>query len=228
MRKLAFLGLLCLASCAWFRQVAGMDSKAQGGASVGDLPYAFSDFKDIPVPEQSSMNMEKTSIFGRDANWVGKVVFGVPFAVSGMYDFYMSEMPKFGWVEITSVRGNTPALVFIQGKRVSLIQINPGSFEGSVVTFTMAPTPDYIKSVDVDKAALTRARPGAKLRRPVRQPSDQQPASEVREGGASVDPSAYSAGDGAKRAPGSLGIGDASNYNYNSSSPGVGRPPEAR
>jgi hypothetical protein len=202
--------------------------KRQGSDQTGELPYAFSDFKDIPVPERSSMNMEKTSIFGRDANWVGKVVFSVPFAVSGVYDFYMSEMPKFGWIEITSVRGNTPALVFIQGKRVSLIQINPGSFEGSTITFTMAPTPDYIKSVDVDRAALGRARPGAKVRRTQTRPSqaERQPAAQPQQ--SAPYSQGFSSGEAAKRDPGALGIGEASNLNYNSSSPGVGRPPENR
>jgi hypothetical protein len=200
--KLAIVGAAALLSAC----VIESDKSAQ---KAKEVPYSFAEFSDVPIPEDATMVLDKTSIYGRDNDWVGTVTFNAPYNVGGTFDFYMSELPKFGWGEITSVRGGSSVLVFTRDRRVVLIQIITSSFESSVVTITMSPAPRSMRD------AKRNAR---RLRRQMEESGQPVPNN----GGTPVNP-AYNS-DPSKQAPGSLGLGDASNLNYPSNSPGVGRP----
>lgn len=110
-------------------------------ANVSNMPYNFSQFTDIPVPQKAEMDLARTSIVGREADWMGKIYFTTPYSVGGVFDFYTYEMPKFGWKELTSVRGMQSVLVFVRGTRIALIQISPSPFIGSEVLFNVGPLP---------------------------------------------------------------------------------------
>ena len=127
--------LMLLSACAYNPTMSNSSSSSE------DLPYVFSHFTVIPIPEESIMSMEKTDIYGKDNEWVGKVVFSSPYDVTGIFDFYMTELPKFGWTEVTSTRGTSPVLVYGRYPRIILIQLQPERFSGSTVTMTMSPAP---------------------------------------------------------------------------------------
>ena len=183
---------MLLSACAYNPMMSNSSS------SKDELPYVFSHFTDIPIPEESKMDMEKTDIYGKDNEWVGKVIFSSPYDVTGIFDFYMTELPNFGWVEITSTRGTSPVLVYGRYPRIILIQLHPEKFSGTTVTMTMSP-------------ALKRKG----RRRPDENANKQQPAQQ-----------APVSSDASKAQAGSLGLGNASNTNYPSNSNGVGAPPQ--
>ncbi|MDR2099023.1 MAG: hypothetical protein LBO78_03290, partial [Rickettsiales bacterium] len=171
---------------------------------------------------------DKTSIYGRENNWVGKVVFDAPYNTAGVFDFYISEMPKFGWNEITSVRGGTPVMTFLRDSRVALIQLNSGFMSsGTTVTLTMSPAPATIKIKDGSEAKVETPAaepPPPAPKQPTQQPMRQmmgQPNVGVAPMSASQQ---FQAPEPSKQAPGGLGLGAASNLNYPSNSRGVGNP----
>jgi len=55
------------------------------------------------------------------------------------YDFYFSEMPRFGWSTVTTVRGETSVLTYTRGPRVATIQIWPRTITGAMVSMTVSP-----------------------------------------------------------------------------------------
>lgn len=116
----------------------GMDSGASDGTE-GTLPPSFAQFKDIPIPEKASMDLKQSLLFGGESAWIGRLVFTAPYTQNGLFDFYMSEMPKFGWTEITVVRSKVSVLSFRRDTRVATIQLEPDLVSGAVVSFTVSP-----------------------------------------------------------------------------------------
>jgi hypothetical protein len=226
--NLLFAGFaMLLSACA---TGTGKNDTAQA-ADTADLPYIFSEFSDVPVPEGATMNLDRTSIYGRENNWVGKVVFDAPYNTAGVFDFYINEMPKFGWNEITSVRGGNPVMTFIRDSRVALIQLNSAFMSSdSTVTLTMSPAPATIKIADPDEAPAPAPAPAPTPKQPMppappslsgMKPMPGQPGVGVAPMSASQQ---FQSSDAPKLAPGSLGLGEASNLNYISNSRGVGAP----
>lgn len=121
-----------------------------GNPSAGDtggavIPPTFAQFTDIPIPEQSVMDLKRSLVFGGQSSWSGRLVFTAPYSQGGLFDFYMAEMPKFGWQEITVVRSQSSVLSFRQGNRVATIQLE-GDSSGTDVAFTVSPSTSRAKS----------------------------------------------------------------------------------
>lgn len=183
----------------------GFNFTSSSGSSDSKETYVYSEFSDIPIPEDSMMSLEKTEIYGKDADWVGKVVYESPYENLSLFDFFKTELPKYGWVEITSTHGMTPVLVYGRYPRILLIKLESKRWSsGTTVTMTLTPTP---------KRRDKQRRHGADANNNgnVNQQQSQQ-------GG-------FTSPDAQKQAPGSLGLGNASNMNYQSNSNGVGAPP---
>lgn len=122
-----------------------MDSRSADGTE-GTLPPSFAQFKDIPIPEKATMDLKQSLLFGGESAWIGRLVFTAPYTQNGLFDFYMSEMPKFGWSEITVVRSKISVLSFRRDTRVATIQLEPDLVSGAVVSFTVSPRTETPKS----------------------------------------------------------------------------------
>lgn len=85
------------------------------------------------------MDLKSTLLLGGSSAWIGRLVFAAPYTLNGMFDFYMSEMPKFGWKEVTVVRSKVSVLSFTNSDRVATIQLEPDMVNGTVVSFTVSP-----------------------------------------------------------------------------------------
>lgn len=103
------------------------------------LPPSFAQFNDIPIPEKAMMDLKQSLLFGGESAWIGRLVFSAPYTQNGMFDFYMSEMPKFGWTEVTVVRSKVSVLSFRRDTRIATIQLESDIVGGTVVSFTVSP-----------------------------------------------------------------------------------------
>lgn len=139
MRKILIsIAVLILTSCAVDNQeMSRMDAAS---AYKDGPPPQFSQFKDIPIPEDSKMDLERTLLFGSENDWIGRLYFIAPYNAGGIFDFYVAEMPLFGWQQLTAVRAELSTLTFKRGNRIASIEITPSSFNGSVISFTVSPT----------------------------------------------------------------------------------------
>ena len=97
----------------------------------------FAQFREIPVPEKATMDLKKTMLFGNDP-LIGRLAFSAPYSQSSLFDFYMQEMPKFGWREITVIRSANSFLTFSKGNRVATIQLSTTAVSGSDVIFDIS------------------------------------------------------------------------------------------
>ena len=112
--------------------------RSETDGSNGSSP-SFAQFNDIPIPEKATMDLKSTLLLGGSSAWIGRLVFAAPYTLNGMFDFYMSEMPKFGWKEVTVVRSKVSVLSFTNSDRVATIQLEPDMVNGTIVSFTVSP-----------------------------------------------------------------------------------------
>ncbi|MGN0929914.1 MAG: hypothetical protein ACI4N3_04705 [Alphaproteobacteria bacterium] len=172
--------------------------------------YSFSEFSDIPIPEESMMSIENTEIYGKDDNWVGKVVYESPYDTLNLFDFFKTELPSFNWREIASIHGKVPVLIYGRYPRVIIIRLEPNRFSGSTVTMSVTPVP---RRTDKNKQKTTTTNT---VNTTTAQGMETIPVTQS---------TVFVSPDAQKQAAGSLGLGSASNVNYPSSSNGVGAPP---
>lgn len=102
-------------------------------------PTGFGQFNDIPIPEGSTMDIDRTLILGAQERWIGRLSLSTSQSAPATFDTFQSQMPKFGWTEVSAVRSETSVLTFSQGERVATIQIARTTFGGANVDITMTP-----------------------------------------------------------------------------------------
>ena len=140
-----------LAGCDYTKlQPSFKDEATFQGGTMQPQPN-FAQFKDIPIPEKAVMDLKKTMLyilmelmknifkkekkvllkklkqkktmlFGNDPI-IGRLAFSAPYNQSNLFDFYMQEMPKFGWSEITMIRSANSVLTFSKENRIATIQL---------------------------------------------------------------------------------------------------------
>lgn len=130
---------LSLAGCTGANLVPNTASDtATDGKGAKPVP-AFTQFTDIPMPSNASLDMDKSIIFGASDAWHGRLVLNAGGSQAQMYDFYEREMPNFGWTKVTVVRADISVMVYDRENRVATIKLTGGSFAGSTVDVTVSP-----------------------------------------------------------------------------------------
>lgn len=130
---LIFLFAAALSGCVRNEAMFRADDGANGSSP------SFAQFNDIPIPEKATMDLKSTLLLGGSSAWIGRLVFSAPYTLNSMFDFYMSEMPKFGWKEVTVVRSKVSVLSFTNDDRVATVQLETDMVNGTIVSFTVSP-----------------------------------------------------------------------------------------
>jgi hypothetical protein len=100
---------------------------------------SFAQFSDVPVPTGAKMDLQRSLVLGERDAWIGRLVMTVSANASRTYDFYFSEMPRFSWSPITTVRAGTSILTYSRGSRIATIQISGRTLGGSDISMTVSP-----------------------------------------------------------------------------------------
>jgi hypothetical protein len=138
--------LCCLLAGAALLMGAGCSNgnapSSTSGTSTGNSPrtaVGFAQFPDIAVPAGAKMDVDRSLVLGARDNWIGRLAMSATGSTSEAYDFFLREMPKFGWQEITSVRSEVSVLTYKRGDRVATVQIRKKTLGGSAVDITVSP-----------------------------------------------------------------------------------------
>ena len=104
------------------------------------LPNAsYAQFTDIPVPAGAKMDLDRTLVFGEKNLWIGRLVFTTELGASDAYDFFTTELPRFGWQSVTMVRSRTNILIYTRDNRAATLAITGQKLGGSTVFFSVSP-----------------------------------------------------------------------------------------
>lgn len=112
-----------------------------GGSSTTTARTAvgFAQFPDIAVPAGAKMDVERSLVLGARDNWIGRLSMDSGQGPSASYDFFLREMPKYRWQEITTVRSETSVLTYSRDDRIATIQITKKTLGGSKIDVTVSP-----------------------------------------------------------------------------------------
>ena len=99
----------------------------------------FAQFPDIAVPAGAKMDVERSLVLGARDNWIGRLSMDSGLGPSASYDFFLREMPKYRWQEITTVRSETSVLTYRRDNRIATIQITQKTLGGSRIDVTVSP-----------------------------------------------------------------------------------------
>ena len=121
------------------RSTAVSSTTPEAKKSGAVTPTGFGQFNDIPIPEGSTMDLDRSLILGAQERWIGRLSLSTSQTPPAVFDTFQSQMPRFGWTEVSAVRSETSVLTFSQGERVATIQIARTTFGGSNVDITMTP-----------------------------------------------------------------------------------------
>lgn len=133
-------GVIVIALAGGCTKSAAVSSTSPEAKKAGTVsPTGFGQFNDIPIPENSTMDLDRTLILGAQERWIGRLSLSTSQPPPATFDTFQSQMPKFGWTEVSAVRSETSVLTFSQGERVATIQIARTTFGGSNVDITMTP-----------------------------------------------------------------------------------------
>jgi hypothetical protein len=115
---------------------------ASGVSGTEGLPVeeaSFAKFDDLPMPNNSKMNIGKSLLFGSESDWFGRLDLIVSMSGAEVFDFYRFEMPNFGWKEITSIRSDISLITYERGERIATVRIDSSSTRGTEVSVTVSP-----------------------------------------------------------------------------------------
>ncbi|MBI05077.1 MAG: hypothetical protein CMI96_04595 [Pelagibacteraceae bacterium] len=113
---------------------SGTTSKPTARTAVG-----FAQFSDIAVPAGATMDVERSLVLGTRDEWIGRLSMSTGQGPSITYDFFLQEMPKYRWQEITTVRSETSVLTYSRENRIATIQITKRTLGGSKIDVTVSP-----------------------------------------------------------------------------------------
>ncbi|MDB9771870.1 hypothetical protein OAC11_03595 [Alphaproteobacteria bacterium] len=121
--------------------IPGTQNEINSDGIVETVEESFAQFQDIPIPQGSIMNIEKTLLLGERETWIGRLVITNPLTPAKIFDFYKQKLNNFNWNEITSVRSTISVLTYSLNDRIMTIQIQPikyGQYQ-SAINITMSP-----------------------------------------------------------------------------------------
>jgi hypothetical protein len=147
---------ILLAACA--------DNSAPPGGQNSSAPQS-GQFTGVALPEGYSLDNDRSLALGAGDKWIGRISFTSGMSTNDMFDFYRREMPKYGWVEGTVVRGESSLITFTSSatSRVAVVQITGRTLGGAHVDLVVSPQTDAAS----DSGAMPAGHPGAVTAQPL-------------------------------------------------------------
>ena len=119
--------------------LSGCTSGSTSSTSTDGAPAGLTQFNDVPIPAGASFDQSQSLILGSQPEWFGRLVLNTSNTARSLVEFYQNEMKRFGWTEVTVVRGDPSVLTFERGNRVATVQIAERILRGAQVGITMSP-----------------------------------------------------------------------------------------
>ena len=140
MKKVAYRYTSFILAFFFLTSCSGDLQQSASPAGEPGSEVTFSQFSDIPIPSGADLDLERTIIIGKNqAEWTGRLSFSNWMSMTENYDFFISELPKFGWIEIAQVRSEIGILTYQSANRIMIIKIQDASFWGSEIEMIASP-----------------------------------------------------------------------------------------
>ncbi len=118
------------------------------GTDGREIPMVFQNFPDIPFPDKSYLSLEDSKTMGNGETWTGSVCFTTGFNAGRVFDFFVAELPKKGWVEIAVVRAEISQMTYVKDGRAIQVLIQMEGKDSAFVTITAIPNQASVKLIN--------------------------------------------------------------------------------
>lgn len=115
-------------------------------ATPGGTAEMFRPVTDVPIPNDASLDPERSLILSGRDDWTGRIVMVSSVGATEAYAFYRAEMPKFEWSPVMSVQSAISVLSFTRRDRAATVQIERRTLGGTTVIITVARNEDTVGS----------------------------------------------------------------------------------
>lgn len=114
-------------------------SNAPPAGGAGQTSVTFTRFPDMPIPAEGEFDLDETLVFGTEDAWFGRMVIRTQYSPDDMFEFYQTQMPAFGWRQVTAVRAATNILTYSRRERIATLQIQGTQQLGTEVAIIVSP-----------------------------------------------------------------------------------------
>ena len=130
------LGLLFISACTL--PATTIPTKPDN-TIAGDSPAVANSYADIPVSANDRLAVDQSLLLNTGEQWTGRAVLKSKLDTVQAFEYYLTNMPNHGWINITSVQSEVSVLTYEKGSRVATIQIEQGTSGGSQISVTVSP-----------------------------------------------------------------------------------------
>tara|TARA_B100000989_G_scaffold278329_1_gene240028 strand:+ start:999 stop:1427 length:429 start_codon:yes stop_codon:yes gene_type:complete len=95
-------------------------------------------FADIPVSRSDAIDISRSLLFNSGETWLGQAVIKSSQSAEAAFDYYINEMPTYGWTLVTSVQSKVSVLNYEKGTRFASVQIDEAEITVTVSYRDMA------------------------------------------------------------------------------------------
>jgi hypothetical protein len=83
----------------------------------------FANINDIPIPEASTIDMNRSMIMGGGDKWTGHLVYTTKKSHPEVIEFLNTQMLGRGWTKISELRSIETVITFMKEHRIATIRI---------------------------------------------------------------------------------------------------------
>ena len=136
---IVFTCLLFLTNCSTTIKTSKYESSDVDVNNVDESNSRLSEISDIPIPNKSIIDLEKTFIIGKGDDWMGRLSLINKKNIEEIYSFFLNEMAKFSYKEKSSIRSDVSTLIFENNKKAIFIKISKLNFRKTYIEITATP-----------------------------------------------------------------------------------------
>lgn len=131
-RATALAAIVVLAAACG--SLPGNSTSREVGDPVGYLP-------DLPLPQGTKIDLERTLILGGSPDWTGRVAGQAPLGEEDLIRHFREELGKAGWKLVAIVRSKTSLLTFTNATRAASVEVLPAGGIGGGSSFSVVVSP---------------------------------------------------------------------------------------
>lgn len=100
----------------------------------------------LPLPQGTKIDLERTLILGGTAEWTGRVAGTAPLGEEDLIRHFQEQLGKAGWKLVTIARSKSSLMTLTNAARAATIEVSPAGGFGSGSAFTVVVSPQFTGS----------------------------------------------------------------------------------
>jgi hypothetical protein len=134
----AAVSLITLSSCRDQRESIVVSPQEMQAYSSNAKDSLF--FDDLVFPDNTMIDSQRTVLYNKHVSgfWYGNIYGVAPYSIRGVFNFYMSEMPKLGWKVLSYSQEKTGNIAFERDGRLLQLTLKDAGARGTYIDIVVS------------------------------------------------------------------------------------------